>query len=242
MNSFASAQHTPNTSVALPFSRTCHRPPSVDDIYPQIFDAILDQRFAPTRRFSEERLIERLGISRSVVRQVLARLSHQQILILRPNHQPQIAVPDLEHSRQILHARRLTETTLVRLACQQPRPEELKRLRGLIERQRQCAERNQRGPSIRLSGEFHLQLAEMAGNAPLAHFLGSLVPLTSLALAQRDAQASFYCAWQQQAAMVDALERQDAAMAVTLISRHLDHLAEILLSPEPVAARNRIVG
>ena len=66
----------------------------------------------------------------------------------------------------------------------------------MVKRERQCLERDQRGAAIRLAGEFHLALADMAGNAPLAHFLGSLVPLTSLAIAQFDAPAEVYCGWQ----------------------------------------------
>jgi DNA-binding GntR family transcriptional regulator len=68
----------------------------------------------------------------------------------------------------------------VRLACQRPLPEQLKRLHALVDSERHCIARG--GDS--LVREFHLQLAEMAGNAPLAHFLGSLVPLTSLAIAR----------------------------------------------------------
>ncbi|HJR29488.1 MAG TPA: GntR family transcriptional regulator [Pseudomonas sp.] len=217
MNSFAS----PQTLVALPFR------PSVDDLYSRVFDAILEQRINAASRFTEDSLAQMFGARRSDIRSVLTQLSHQQIIILRTNHRPRVTAPDAEQTRQTLHARRLTEITLVKLACQQPRAQNLKRLRALIDSERQCKER---GPSIRLSGEFHLQLAEMAGNAPLAHFLGSLVPLISLAIAQYDAQTSDYCGWQEHARIVDAVERGDVAMAEMLMNRHLDHLEQILLN------------
>lgn len=203
--------------------------PSVDDIYPRIFDAILEQRIAPASRFTEESLGDVFGVSRSIIRRVLARLSHQQVVILRPNHRPQVAAPDLEQTRQILHARRLAEQTLVRLACKAPQPKDLQRLRDLIERERQCLDRGERGPAIRLSGEFHLQLATMAGNAPLAQFLGSLVPLTSLALARHEIKSRRHCAWQEHLAIVDAIERGNADQALQLMSEHLDHLEQKLL-------------
>ncbi|MFS2092212.1 GntR family transcriptional regulator [Pseudomonas sp. Pseusp11] len=229
MNSFAS----PQTLVALPF-----RPP-VDDLYSRIFDAILEQRINAASRFTEESLAQMFSARRSDIRGVLTQLSHQQIIILRTNHRPRVADPDAEQTRQTLHARRLTEVTLARLACQQPRPQDLKRLRALIDSERQCTSR---GPAIRLSGEFHLQLAEMAGNAPLAHFLGSLVPLTSLAIAQFDAQAEGYCTWQAHEGILNAVECGDVAMVVMLMTRHLDHLEETLLNSEPVSSRNRVAG
>ncbi|PQZ93404.1 MULTISPECIES: GntR family transcriptional regulator [Pseudomonas] len=203
--------------------------PSVDDIYPRLFDAILEQRIAPASRFTEESLGESFGVSRSVIRRVLAKLSHQQVVILRPNQRAQVAAPDAQQTRQILEARRLTEITVVQLACVHATPTQLRQLRELIARERECIEKDQRGPAIRLSGEFHLQLAAMARNAPLAQFLNSLVPLTSLIIAQYEAKACTYCAWQEHVAIVEALEQRDATAAVTLMTQHLDHLESKLL-------------
>ena len=238
MNSFAS----PQILTALPFPRTNTGKPSADDLYSRIFDAILEQRIHAASRFTEDSLAQMFSARRSDIRSALTQLSHQQIIILRTHHRPRVAAADVEQTRQTLHARRLTELTLVRLACQQPRPQDLNRLRDLIDNERRCLERDQRGPAIRLSGEFHLQLAEMAGNAPLAHFLGSLVPLTSLAIAQFDAQAEGYCVWQAHEGILDAVERGDARKAETLLSRHLDLLEETLLNTVSVSSQNRVTG
>lgn len=232
MNSCAS----PQALTALPFPRTTTRRPSADELYSRVFDAILEQRIAPASRFTEESLGQLFGVSRSSIHQVLARLSHQQVIVLRPNHRPRVAVPNIEQTRQTLHARRLTEITLVRLACQQPHAEDLKRLRDLIAQQRRCMERDERGPAIRLSGEFHLHLAEMAGNAPLTHFLGSLIPVTLLAIARHGVSASCYGAWQENTLFVQALEHADVTAAVQLMTRQLDHLEQMLLMPPPETA------
>ncbi|AKV04958.1 GntR family transcriptional regulator [Pseudomonas fluorescens NCIMB 11764] len=229
MNSFAS----PHTLVALPFS------PPADDLYSRVFDAILEQRLHAASRFTEESLAQMFGVRRSEIRGVLTQLSHQQVIVLRANHRPRVAMLDSELIRQTLHARRLTETMVVRLACQQPRSQDLKCLRALIDSERHCAAR---GSAIRLSGEFHLKLAEMAGNAPLAHFLGSLVPLSSLAIAQVEVQVEGYCDWQVHAGILDAVERSEAVKAVMLLSRHLDYLEETLLSTGPGLSQNRVAG
>ncbi|WP_449438786.1 GntR family transcriptional regulator [Pseudomonas migulae] len=226
MNSFASPH-------ALPFS------PPADDLYSRVFDAILEQRLHAASRFTEESLAQMFGVRRSEIRGVLTQLSHQQVIVLRANHRPRVAMLDSELIRQTLHARRLTETMVVRLACQQPRSQDLKCLRALIDSERHCAAR---GSAIRLSGEFHLKLAEMAGNAPLAHFLGSLVPLSSLAIAQVEVQVEGYCDWQVHAGILDAVERSEAVKAVMLLSRHLDYLEETLLTTGPGLSQNRVAG
>ncbi|HEX4547344.1 GntR family transcriptional regulator [Pseudomonas sp.] len=229
MNSFATSPQTRPMSAALPFSRL-HA--SAEDLYPQLFDAILEQRINPASRFTEDSLKTMFGASRADVRRVLMQLSHEQVIVLRANHRPRVATPDTEQTRQTLHARRLAEATLVRLACQNASAEGLKRLRGLVERERLAVTQERRAAAIRLSGEFHLQLAQMAGNAPLAHFLGSLVPLTSLAIARSECQTHSCCAWQEHLALVEAVELRDVSKAGMLLNRHLDHLEQTLLGSD----------
>ena len=229
MNSFAS----PQTLTTLPF------PLAADDLYSRVLDAIFAQRIHEASRFTEESLAQMFGARRSDVRGVLTRLSHQQIIVLRSNHRPRVATLGVDQVRQNLHARRLTEITLVRLAGQHPLPQDLQCLRALIARERQCRDP---ASALRVSGEFHAQLAEMAGNAPLAHFLGTLVPLVSLAIAQFDAQAGGYCDWQAHQEIVDAIEHGDALKAETLLHRHLDHLEEMLLNAQPLLSQNRVAG
>lgn len=230
MHSLATPLQSCRSSAALPLSRL---DAPVDDLYPRLFDAILEQRIDSASRFTEDSLKQMFGVSRADVRRVLTQLSHQQIIVLRVNHRPKIAALDLEHTRQALHARRLTESTLVRLACQHARPEGVQRLRALIERERVAVEQDRRGAAIRLSGEFHLQLAQMAGNAPLAHFLSTLVPLTSLAIARCPESTHGCCAWQEHLAIVEAVEQRDAAKTVMLMNQHLDHLEQRLFSTSP---------
>lgn len=229
MNSFASPSQTQPMTAPLPFSRV--RAPT-DDLYPRLFDAILEQRIDSASRFTEDSLKDMFSASRAEVRRVLIQLSHEHVIVLRANHRPRVAAPDREQTRQALHARRLTESTLVRLACQRPQTEDFKRLRGLIEREREAVEQNRRGTAIRLSGEFHLTLAQMAGNAPLAHFLGSLVPLTSLAIARSGGSTHSWCAWQEHKVLVEAVERGDVPKAGLLMNRHLDHLEQTLLGSD----------
>ena len=227
MNSFASALQTHPTTLPFPGQRD-----PGEELYARLFDAILEQRIDPHSRFTEDSLREMFGVSRADVRRVLTQLSLEQVVVLRTNHRPRVAAPDREQTRQALHARRLTESTLVRLACQRPQAEDLNRLRGLIERERQAVEQDRRGAAIRLSGEFHLQLARMAGNAPLAHFLCNLVPLTSLAIARSAVSTHSCCGWQEHLKLIEAMESGRVAEAMMLMNQYLDQLEQTLLGSD----------
>ncbi|MCU1720162.1 MULTISPECIES: GntR family transcriptional regulator [unclassified Pseudomonas] len=214
-----------STASALPaLLAVGERRLSAAEIYPRLFDAILEQRLAPGTPLTEMALGEAFGVSRTVIRRVLGRLSDQQVIVQRPAHTARLAAPDPEQARQVLSARRLAETTLIELAARRSRPAQLRQLRELISRERQSHEQGQRCTAIRLGGEFHLKLAEIADNAPLARFLNGLVPMTSLIIAKYESRACEHCAWEEHAALVDALEDGDSEAALRLMHLHLDRI------------------
>ncbi|WP_323114294.1 GntR family transcriptional regulator [Pseudomonas guariconensis] len=197
---------------------------SAEQIYPRLFDAILEQRLPPGSALPEQALGNAFGVSRTVIRRVLGRLSDQQVVVQRPSHTAHLATPDPQQARQVLSARRLAETTLISLATQRARPAQIRQLRQLVERERLHHERGERCTAIRLGGEFHLKLAQMAANAPLARFLNGLVPMTSLIIARYESPCCEHCAWQEHATIIDAVENGDVDAALALMNEHLDHL------------------
>ena len=224
MNSFALLQ--PCTSLPCPPSQTGTQ--WADDIYTRLLDAIVEQRLPPGCRLTEEGLGQMFGASRAQVRDALSLLSYQQIITMHANAHTRVAAPTGEQIRQALHARRLTEMALIPMACKQPEKDDLRQLHQLLESQRQSQAENRHGAAIRLAAAFHQHLAKMAGNAPLAYFLGNLVPLTSLAIARNDINS--IGAWQHQAAIAKAVENQDETTAIRLVSLYLD---DILLRCTP---------
>lgn len=195
-------------------------------IYEHIFDAILEQRLAPGTKLTEEGLGEIFGVSRTVIRRALSRLTHEGVVELIPNRGAFVAEPDVNAARQILDARRLVELALVERVAQ--RGSRLKpqftHLRRLIEEEHASADRADNGTAIRLSGEFHLELAQLANNEPLAGFLRALVSQTSLIIAMYESSRGSNCAIDEHSRLVDALEKQDKDLALELMSEHLSHI------------------
>lgn len=219
MNAFAQASPCLPPLLAAGETRL-----SAEQIYPRLFDAILEQRLPPGSPLPEQALGDAFGVSRTVIRRVLGRLSDQQVVVQRPSHTAHLAAPDPQQARQVLSARRLAETALIGLATQRSRPAQIVQLRQLVERERQHHEQGQRCTAIRLGGEFHLTLAQIASNAPLTRFLNGLVPMTSLIIARYESQGCEHCAWQEHAAIIDAVEDGDGAAALALMHQHLDRL------------------
>lgn len=77
-------------------------------------EAILDLRFKPGERLIERKLVSDLGVSRTVVREVLRHLDSEGLVTVTPNHGPSVAVIDADNARQIYQLRSLLEGMAVR--------------------------------------------------------------------------------------------------------------------------------
>ena len=195
-----------------------------DIVYAHIFEAILEQRLAPGTTLSEEALGEIFGVSRTIIRRALSRLAHEGVVLLRPNRGAVVASPSVEEARQVFLARRLVERAITELAVQHATAEQLAELRQMVNDERDSFSRGDRGAGIRLSGEFHLKLAEAAKNAPLISFQRSLVSQTSLIIAQYESGNRSHCSYDEHTQLIDAIEARDATLAVNLMMHHMDHI------------------
>ncbi len=197
-------------------------------IYGHIFDAILEQRLAPGTKLSEESLGDIFGVSRTVIHRALSRLAHEKVVVIRPNRGAMVASPTIKEAQQVLFARRVIEKTVIELAAEDSIDKQLDQLRKLVKGEQDCFARGDRGTGIRLSGEFHLQLAEIAGNAPLRGFLRSLVSQSSLIIALYENDTKTHCSYDEHLALIDAVAAKDKVKAVQLMEHHLDHVEQKL--------------
>ena len=89
-------------------------PRSVDVIYERLLGAILEHRLPPGTKLGEERLATVFGVSRTQVRQALARLTHDRIVTLIANRGAFVSSPTVQEAREVFEARRLIEPSLIR--------------------------------------------------------------------------------------------------------------------------------
>jgi len=195
-----------------------------DIVYAHIFDAILERRLPPSTKLNEEALGEIFSVSRTIIRRALLRLSHEQVVVIRPNRGAVVASPTIEEAKQVFIARHTLEAAITRLATEQATQAKLAKLRALISLENEATRQGDSGKAIRLSGEFHLKLAEMSGNVPLFNFQRSLVSLTSLIIAQYEVGNSAHCVLDEHSKLIDAIEAKDADTACQLMKEHLDHI------------------
>ncbi len=114
----------------------------------------------------------------------------------------------------------------------------LERMRALVRDETKARAANDRHAIIRLSGEFHMVMGELAGNAFLAKTIRELATLTCLIIFLYDAPSIPSCHGDEHAEILDAIGRKDASRAMRLMLHHLDHVEQSLAlegdAPQPL--------
>lgn len=205
---------------------------SGEDIYERVYQAILEHRLHPGTKLGEDRLATIFGVSRARIREVLARLAHEGIVDLFPQRGAFVAKPTTEQARHVFEMRRLIEPGIVRRLINTLTPEKLARLREHYRREVDARQRNDKRTVIRLSGEFHSLLAQLAGNSVLEKSMRELTTLTCLIIFLYDAPTSDTCREDEHQTIIEAIAKRDVAKAEKTMQQHLDHI-EASLNLEP---------
>ncbi|WP_018425417.1 MULTISPECIES: FCD domain-containing protein [Paraburkholderia] len=82
------------------------------------------------------------------------------------------------------------------------------------------------GESVRLAGQFHVLLTELAGGTGLLGLVGQLVAKTELYKALFDPSKGSSCSADEHARIIDALDADNLQAAVTAMREHLSELEE----------------
>lgn len=218
----------------LPTARL-ERETANDGIYEKIYVAILEHRLNPGTKLGEDRLANIFNVSRARVREVLARLAHEQIVELYPQRGAFVAKPTPEQAMDVFEARRLIEPAVIRRLVATLTPDKVSRLRQHQELELDARRRDDRRAVVRLSGEFHQLLALLAGNTALARTLRELSTLTCLIIFLYNAPTAVSCRADEHSDIIDAIAKRDAHRAEKLVIEHLDHIEQsLVLDSSPV--------
>ncbi len=198
---------------------------SPDEMADRIVDAILAGRLSSGQRLGEQSLAELFGVSRTLVREALARLSARGMVEVSARRGWFVVQPSREEADEAFQARIAIETGLLHSLDAAPPRAAIKRLKQHISAERAAVRAGEPGPRSWLLGDFHVCLADCLGNAVLADILRDLTARTTLiaTLFQSNHDAAQSCA--DHARIVAALEAGDLPAARRLAREHIEAVA-----------------
>ena len=208
---------------------------TVDAIVERVLGAILEHQLPPGTQLVEERLAGIFRVSRTKIRQALGRLANDGIVTVFPNRGAFVSSPTVEQARDVFDARRMIEPHLVRRLAATASASQIEQLRQHVAAEAAARAANDKASIVRLSGQFHQIIADMAGNAFLARTLRELEALTCLVIILYDAPHMPSCSCQEHSGLIKAIAAHDADKAAARMVEHLNHV-EGSLDLEQVAA------
>lgn len=218
-----------------------------DPVVQGILKAISQKRLKPGTKLGEDALAQVFETTRIHIRQVLAHLVSRHIVTHFPNRGAFIYRPTVQEARDIFAARRVLETATLNAVMDNLTDEARTKLRIHIGRET-GHDRNDRWASLALTADFHILIAELAGNTVLLDFAKELMLRTSLAIATFEVPGSPDCSPDAHPLIADLMLAGDRAGALSAMEKHLDeiehrlHLGATAPDPHDIVAIFQDIG
>lgn len=186
--------------------------------------AILEHRLLPGTKLGEDEIGQIYDASRTLVRAALQQLAHEGIVEIEKNRGAFVASPSPREARETFEARCLIEGAIVERAVKARSETWRVRLDDQLAAEADAEARGDHRAAIRLSGEYHLLVAEMADHELYYSLLRELVARTSLTILLYRRHRVHFCGVDHHRLITDAIVSGDAVRAKALM---IDHLKEI---------------
>ena len=190
------------------------------DVFQTLRDMAISYQLKPGERLSEIELAERLGVSRTPVREALARLVTEGFLepCTRGYMRRPLQVQDV---LDLYEARMAVERECLRYAVERASAEQIAEMQDFLDTSRKAAPGTAVRELVELDEAFHNRIAAMSGNGELARMLGNLnervrfIRWIDMEKVGRDSTQK------EHGAIADAIEKRDRQAAAKLMDEHI---------------------
>ena len=208
---------------------------SAPQIANRVVDALLSGRIAPGQRLGEQELADVFGVSRTLVREAMARLSARGMVEVSSRRGWFVVQPSRADAADAFSARIAVETGMLH-SLDKPLPKtRLARLKAHYKAEQSAIDGSDAGHRSFLLGDFHVCLAECVSGPLLADILRDLTARTTLVATMFQSTQDAAASCGEHVEIVAALERGDAGGAAELMRAHIGAVAAALGSPAPQA-------
>ena len=148
--------------------------PLRDVVFNTLRDAILKGELEPGERLMEIQLAERLGVSRTPIREAIRKLELEGLVLMIPRKGAEVAKISEKSLRDVLEVRRSLEELAAELACQRMDAEALKDLEDAQKAFIQAVESGETMTMAEADEHFHDVIYMGTGNTRLVQILNNL--------------------------------------------------------------------
>lgn len=216
----ATVSHPPRARLAPHVHRS-----RADEVYEQLKRDVAEFKLVPGDRFTENEISERLGVSRTPVRQALFRLQQEGFVEVLFRSGWRVLPFDFDQFEQLYDLRMVLETTAVHRICADDRRVDRALLAGLAAIWLvPPAERSSDMVQVSLWDEqFHCALVAAAGNAEMARVHRDVTDrIRIIRRLDFTKQMRIAATYDEHAKILKAVQRKRADQAAMLLRAHIE--------------------
>jgi len=223
----------PDDPTALTIAATASAGPAVtlaESLADRLREMIVEGELAPGTRLNERALCDRLGASRTPLREAFRLLAAEHLVELQPNRGAQVVSlsdDDIRESFEVLAA---LEALAGELACRHMTDREVAEVKALTFEMLACHARRDLPAYYRINRLIHRAINHAARNMLLTHVYSNLNQrVENLRFRSNFDGHKWDTAAREHAEMVEALEARDGARLAALLTRHMQEKCQAVL-------------
>lgn len=185
-------------STGIPFDAAVldieDSPRLTDNVYRVVRQAIIDGRLPAGTRLSVPALSRRLGVSRSPVREAVARLTTDRLAVESPRRGAVVAAVSTRELVDLYYAREVLEGVATRLATQRCDAALRKQLGEIMEGHRAAVADGDTDARVHYDSQFHRTIADGSHNEPVSDWLRQMQARIQVAMLTTSVSAGVHLA------------------------------------------------
>jgi DNA-binding GntR family transcriptional regulator len=190
--------------------------------------AIVEHRLQPGAKLVEQKLADQFGVSRTLVRQALYRLSQNRLIKIEPARGAFVYAPSAAEAQQVFEVRRMLEAGMVRAFVASAKAADIKALQTHIAQEKAAVQRGDVPGRTELLGDFHVRMAQLMHNDVLAQLITDLISRSALITLMYQTSSAAAHSHEEHAQIVKAIKARDTDKAIELMDAHLRHVEDAL--------------
>jgi DNA-binding GntR family transcriptional regulator len=200
------------------------RRPLHEEAAERLRDMIVEGELAPGERITEQSLCDRMGLSRTPLREAIKTLTSEGLILLQPNRGASVAAPSPEDIEDTFRVIGVLEALAGELACGNMRDDDVAEIRVLHYQMALHRTRGERLEYFKLNQRIHEKIVELSGNAVLLETHNRLGGrIRRHRFAANLAPERWDQAIREHEEMLEALDDRDGGRLAEILRRHLDN-------------------
>lgn len=204
--------------------------PLRDVVFNTLRQAILRGELKPGERLIEIQLANKLGVSRTPIREAIRKLELEGLVLMIPRKGAEVADITEKSLRDVLEVRKVLEELSVQLACEKMTEEEIEELKVAAEEFKQTLKSADVTEIAEADVHFHDIIYTASGNQKLIQILNNLrEQMYRYRVEYLKEEEAYPKLIAEHEALIRCIKKREKEEAMKIMCRHIDNQVETVM-------------